>query len=231
MSDYLSYGAGVGSTALICYMLPQIRAGEIEVVYVNHGADLPENIAYVQYIKNTLNIPITEIKPDIGTKEGRHFDNLYDYYVYKRLCPSIHIRSCTTRAKIQPFNKYISRPATVYLGITYDEKHRAKPSPMKYRNSCYPLVDAGIGRTDAVRIIKDHNLAIPEKSSCYFCPFQTIKQWMKLYENHPDLFYRAVFLEKNCKKTDSYLMPSRSIAALEVELQEQTKLITSTGVM
>lgn len=42
MREYLSYGGGVGSTGLLCYLLPRIRNGEIEVVFCDHGGDYPE---------------------------------------------------------------------------------------------------------------------------------------------------------------------------------------------
>lgn len=221
---YISYGAGVGSTALLCYMIDEVRAGDIEVVFSNHGCDMPENYEYLAYVQKALDIEITQVKPDIGTREGNRFENLYDYFIFKQITPSIHIRSCTFKAKIEPFYKYAKRPSIVYMGITYDEKRRAKDSPKKYTKSVYPLVDAGISRMDALKIIEDAGLSIPQKSGCYFCPFQSKTQWRALYDNHRELFEKAVILETNAAKFRSYLLPNVSIVDLKKAYEEQTKL-------
>ena len=34
-----------------------------------------------------------------------------------------------------------------------------------------------------------------ERSGCYFCPFQTKKSWLDLYENHPNLYKKAMSYE------------------------------------
>lgn len=215
-SRYLSYGAGVGSTALICHHLHVIQDGEIEVVFIDHGSDWPHTYEYLEYIKSELKIPITVIYPKIGTIDGKSFNNLYDYLLYKKIASGYHTRLCTKVAKIQTFNRYISRPATVYLGITYDEKHRAKKAKLKYRTDVYPFVDLGISRLDAVNIIKDSGLEVPEKSGCFFCPFQTYDQWQKLFLNHPDLMRKAVDLELAAQKrrAGSHILADRTLKTL-----------------
>ncbi|MGC8646500.1 MAG: hypothetical protein ACP5T9_03085 [Thermoplasmata archaeon] len=35
------------------------------------------------------------------------------------------------------------------------------------------------------------------KSSCFFCPFQTRREWYWLRYAHPDLWQKAIALEKN----------------------------------
>ena len=36
---------------------------------------------------------------------------------------------------------------------------------------------------------------MPPKSSCYFCPFQTTRQWQELRKNDPTSFAQAVEME------------------------------------
>jgi hypothetical protein len=62
-----------------------------------------------------------------------------------------------------------------------------------------PLVEAGIDRTECVRIIEAAGLDVPQKSGCYICPFQRASQWRRLWELHPDLFERAARLEEGAR--------------------------------
>jgi 3'-phosphoadenosine 5'-phosphosulfate sulfotransferase (PAPS reductase)/FAD synthetase len=59
--NYLSFGAGVNSTALMLYLLD--RGVDFEAVFVNHGTDYPETYEYVQYLKDN-GYRITVIKPN-----------------------------------------------------------------------------------------------------------------------------------------------------------------------
>ena len=145
MKQYLSYGAGVGSTALLCYMIEGVRCGDIEVVFCDHGADWPETYEYVDYIKDALGIDIKSLSVEIQGSKG----------------------FCTDKSKIRPFNKYIERPCNVFLGITWDERKRAKPNKTKTIKSIYPFVEERINRDRAIKIIENTGLKIPNKSFRY----------------------------------------------------------------
>lgn len=192
MKKYLSYGAGVGSTGLICYMLDEIQAGDIEIVFSDHGGDWPETYEYVDYIQQKLDIKITTLKVNI---EGK--GNLYDYFYHYKTVPLYQYRICTDRGKITPFNKYIKRPCKNYLGITWDERKRGRLNKLKTVTNYYPLIEDKITRDDVIELIKDYGLKVPMKSGCYFCPFQRKSQWHKLYKEHNDLFIKAIELEEN----------------------------------
>ena len=77
---YLSYGGGVGSTALLLTKLSQIESGKIEPVFINHGADWPETYEYIKYIQDTLKIKITQIKANIERK-GDLFQYFWHYKI------------------------------------------------------------------------------------------------------------------------------------------------------
>jgi uncharacterized protein YjiS (DUF1127 family) len=113
-------------------------------------------------------------------------------------------RSCTADFKIAVIDRWLRQhgaseqePATVGIGISVDEIYRAN------RRRCgahekieYPLLDLGLRRSDCERIIAKAGLPVPPKSSCYFCPFRTIKAWRHQREHEPDLFWRSVELER-----------------------------------
>lgn len=192
IKQYLSYGAGVGSTALLCYLLDEVKSGDIEVVFCDHGGDWPETYDYVNYIQQKLDINITVLKVDIEKKGG-----LYDYFHHYKMVPLFQYRICTDKGKIKPFNKYIERPCMNYLGITWDERRRARANRLKTVTNQYPFVEKRITRNAAIKIITNAGLNIPIKSGCWFCPFQGKDQWRKLYNMHDDLFLKAIELENN----------------------------------
>ena len=86
-----------------------------------------------------------------------------------------------------------------YLGIAWDEIHRMKDSRVDYVTNLYPLIDRRFTRADCVAIIEEAGLPIPQRSSCYFCPFNSVDRWRWLYETHPNLFNKAIALEERSK--------------------------------
>lgn len=217
MKQYLSYGAGVGSTALLCHMFDDIKSGAVEVVFCDHGGDWPETYEYVEYIKKALKINITTLKVEINNSVG-----LYNYYYNHNSIPFYRYRICTDKGKIRPFNKYIYKPSKVYLGITWDERKRAQPNKLKKVVNCYPFVEARITRDRAIKIIENTGLKVPNKSGCYFCPFQGKAEWKRLYDEHNELFVKAIELEDNA---NSRVLPTgRSLQSLYNEFKYQSKL-------
>lgn len=65
----------------------------------------------------------------------------------------------------------------------------------------YPLYEWGWTREECVRVIERAGLPKPGKSSCFFCPSMKKKEIQALWENHPDLFRRAIDLEHGAAAT------------------------------
>jgi uncharacterized protein YjiS (DUF1127 family) len=112
-------------------------------------------------------------------------------------------RSCTADFKIRVIGRWLKsqgasqrNPATVAIGITLDEIHRANNRRSEpYENVVYPLLDLGIRRADCPRIITSASLPVPPKSACWFCPFQKLTAWQERRREQPELFARACHLE------------------------------------
>lgn len=114
-------------------------------------------------------------------------------------------RSCTADFKIRVVGKELKRrgatiaePATVALGISVDEIERARPgiddrAPYQFR--VYPLLDLGMSRTDCKRVIAEAGLPVPDKSSCFFCPFHDKEAWRSLKRDTPELWEKSCQLE------------------------------------
>lgn len=190
MRKYLSYGGGVNSTAMLLLLLD--KGWEFESVYVDHGCDWPETREYVRMLADRY--PITILKPSVNYK-GEIFDNIYDWGFIQGILPSRLHRWCTQRFKVQPLMDYAETPCFQFIGIDTTEAHRAKFSCNMGVENRFPLLEYGIDRKGCIDIIKAHDLPVPIKSGCYFCPFQTVGQWRKLRKVHPDLFCKAKKLE------------------------------------
>lgn len=188
MREYLSFGAGVNSTALMLLLLDEGR--DFEVVYVDPGTEWPETYDYLDYLKGQ-GYEFTWIKPVV---EGEN--NLYDYLVKWKILPSVFVRCCTAKFKTGPFYKYIEIPAIVYIGYDFGERSKRHVTEKKGIEYRIPLVDRKITRTGCKEIIKKHGLRVPPKSGCWFCPFQGLKGFKKLRNKYPFLFKMAIYLEE-----------------------------------
>jgi hypothetical protein len=112
-------------------------------------------------------------------------------------------RQCTDRFKIKVIADKLAQlgateasPATVGIGISLDEIHRANNrTRIPHEQVVYPLLELGLRRTDCQRIIAAAGMPVPPKSACWFCPMKRPSEWHELRRNQPDLFERACALE------------------------------------
>lgn len=187
MKQYLSYGGGVNSTAML--LLLHDEGQEFESIYVDHGCDWPETREYVQMMAERY--PITILRPQV---EG--YDNLYEYAFHYSMIPSRIKRWCTDKFKVRTMAAYWQRPCFCLIGFSSDEARRAKLGSEAEVENRFPLLEREIDRDGCIEIIKAHGLPVPIKSGCWFCPFQRIGQWKLLRRIHPDLFCKAQRLEE-----------------------------------
>jgi len=205
VKEYLSFGAGVNSVALM--LLLQDQGRKFESVFSDHRCEYPETYEYLDYLKD-LGYEITRLDPKVSWK-GK-WNNLYDYFYFHKSIPLIQYRICTDKFKIQPFNKYIEKPAIVYIGydggeykrIARQNNRKRKRKGIEYH---YPLWEEGLTREGCKELIKEHGLKVPRKSGCWLCPFQSKYEWKRLMIEHPDLFKKAIELETNSNTKGLYL--------------------------
>lgn len=112
-------------------------------------------------------------------------------------------RNCTYTWKIAVVRRWAREhgatpadPYTRHIGFTTDEMQRVGRSDDKpYERTAYPLIELGLTRGDCMALIADAGLDVPPKSSCYFCPFHTARNWQEMRRDHPADFERAADLE------------------------------------
>lgn len=196
----LSLSGGKDSTALAFFMrdnMPEIFE-KLELVFCDTECELPETYDYLNKIEVFLGKKIHIVKPE------KSFEHLITTHGY---LPSPVHRWCTVELKAKPFEKFIANRiyihsnsiVNLYIGIRADELQRAEYN--KYKNKkireVYPFVDNNLTHSDIMEILNNSGIGMPKyytwsnRSGCYFCPFQTKANWISLYENHPDLFFKA----------------------------------------
>lgn len=130
-------------------------------------------------------------------------------------------RQCTSEYKIQQvdkktkeilgLSKYARFPkCEIWYGITLDEMHRMAIPQQKWKINTYPFIGYSITwdskqkklsderhtRGDLINWYGKTKLPIPEKSACYFCPYQNNKMWRFLKEEYPQDFEIAVSVDE-----------------------------------
>lgn len=194
----LSFGGGVNSVALMLWLLKHSHPLD-EVVFADTGVELPETYAYLPTVETHLaahEVKFTRIE---GRVRGR---DLYQTCWERRVIPSAIWRWSTRDFKVRPIYRYyrsLKTQVIQYLAIAYDEFDRMRTSEVAFVTNVYPLVQNRLSRTDCVDIIQEAGLPMPIKSSCFFCPFSSLDRWKWLYEQHPDLYERAIALEEQSK--------------------------------
>lgn len=209
----LSLSGGKDSTALAFFMrdnMPEIFE-KLELVFCDTEQEIPETYDYLNKIEIFLNKKITILKPE------KSFDHLYDI---RKFLPSIVNRWCTGDLKIRVYEKYIKSKYLeknkntiiyTYVGIRSDELGRGISNSNKRIIVKYPFQEFCISRDDIFKILYDVGINLPDyyrwrkRSGCYFCFYQSQNDWLNLYENHPDLFFKAMEYEKfNDKQAKIY---------------------------
>lgn len=198
MKNYLSFGGGVNSTALL--LLLSDSNIKFETVFVNHGGDYPETYDFGSYLHEKKGFAITEIPSEV---KGQPI-SLYDFCYSRSIIPSRRFRWCTQQFKVVPFLDYIQIPCVVYLGFDYGEVERAKRRTKKHKKEEqilyeYPLIDAHMDRDACIALIKNHKLEVPPKSGCFFCPFMQRRQIRAMYLDRHALYEKAKALELHCR--------------------------------
>jgi hypothetical protein len=219
----VSYGGGVQSTALLV-LAAQRRIDFPLFLMANVGDDSedPRTLAYVRDVAapyaNDHGIELALLN---RAKRDKSVETLWGRLMREgsRSLPipvrmsngAPGIRSCTADFKIAVIGKELKRrgashdtPATVGIGISVDEIHRANNRRVeRYERIVYPLIGVGeetglrLNRLDCERVIRENGLPVPPKSSCFFCPFHRPTEWADLARTRPDLF------EKSCQLEDT----------------------------
>ena len=185
---------GKDSSALAVYLRGKVP--ELEYFFCDTGAELPETYEYLTRLEVILGRKIVRLNNERG------FDHWFE--VFRGALPSPQMRWCTKNMKIKPIETWIGdAPAVSYVAIRADEANRKGYISTKPNiRSRFPFIEDDVDKDGVMRILEDAGIGLPSyyewrtRSGCYFCFYQRKAEWVGLADRHPDLFERAVAIEK-----------------------------------
>ncbi|MBL3529658.1 MAG: phosphoadenosine phosphosulfate reductase family protein [gamma proteobacterium endosymbiont of Lamellibrachia anaximandri] len=193
----LGISGGKDSAALAVYIkdnYPQISE-KMEYFFTDTGAELQEVYDTLDKLEAYLGKPINRLS---SSRDFNHWLTLHD-----NMLPSVKARWCTRVLKIKPFEEFVGNdPVISYVGIRADENREGYISQKETIKAVFPFSEDGIVRDDVFRILEE-SIGIPEyyqwrsRSGCFFCFFQRQDEWLGLKRRHPELFQKALEMEKN----------------------------------
>lgn len=164
-------------------------------------------------------------------------------------------RQCTREWKIEPSRRWIRKNikkgemVEQWLGITYDEVLRVKPSDVKYVKNRWPFLEPEMWRESDIDKITNvqydsfggyvltrgnvvdwllsQGLEVPQKSACTFCPYHSNREWTNI-KTYPSDWQEAVKVDQEIRGLrpglQSYIHHSRTELA-----QVQLEVIVDNG--
>ena len=203
----VAYGGGINSTAMLVGMSERgIRPDAI--LFADTGGERPEVYAYVATVSDWC---VAHGMPAIVTVNGgRKYPSLEAECLGSETLPSIAygFKRCSLKWKVQPQEQWArhwqpaidawARGEQVDKAIGYHagETHRSVKDSDKAYAYRYFLREWGWYQEDCVSAVQRAGLPKAGKSACFFCPSSKPREILALQEQHPDLFHRALTIER-----------------------------------
>ena len=184
----LGISGGKDSAALAIYL--RDRVPQMEYFFCDTGRELPETYEYLQRLESVLGKPIERLNAD------RDFDHWL--WVFGGALPSAQMRWCTKNLKIKPLEAWLGDDvAFSYVGIRADEDREGYVSRKPNITPVFPFREDNVDKPGVLAILEEAGVGLPDyyrwrtRSGCFFCFFQRKIEWVRLADEHPDLFERA----------------------------------------
>lgn len=205
----ISLGAGVQSTTL-ALMAAHGEIGPMPdcAIFADTKDEGAATYRHLQWLKSVLPFPCYE--PTRGSVSEAMLAGNDEARIPAFVKGSgLSRRQCTRNWKIRPIRWEVRRilgagprgyipPGTVeqWIGISLDEADRMKPAGVRFIANRWPLIEKRITRRDCKNWLLAHGYAIPPKSSCIDCAFQSDAQWQERKDTTPDEFAWACRIDE-----------------------------------
>lgn len=215
----VSYGGGVNSTALLVGLWEKQQRPDY-ILFADTGDEKPHTYNFLWQMTKWLlehNFPpIIIVRGDLP--QQRKDGSLYAecYRLGSLPAKAYGYGTCSQKWKIDPQQKFIRELAkkhnpqligwdasciTVLVGFDAGEPsrvHRALHRELKFwePRQAFPLYDWDWGREECLAAIERAGLPNPGKSACFYCPSSKKHEVRELAERYPDLFAKAVEMER-----------------------------------
>lgn len=213
MIRVLSLGAGVQSSTLAL----MIAAGEVPMVdaaiFADTGAEPRKVYDWLDWLETQLPFPVHRVMHKDGLlaalndrTSGTRIANPPFYTSAGGGREGSLRRQCTREFKADPITRKLRElcglkkgeragegiRSTQYIGISWDEAHRMKPSREAWIKHEWPLVERRMTRQHCLKWMADRGYPLPSKSSCTFCPYHDDALWRDMKRDDPTSWAQAV---------------------------------------
>lgn len=213
----LSLGAGVQSTTLAL----MAAHGDVTpmpdcAIFADTGWEPAAVYAHLAWLRspNVLPFPVHivsagDIRADL-LRAGRG-ERWTSIPAFTRTIRGVRIetgmirRQCTKDYKIRPIRRKVrdlagltrkrspAEPvAEQWIGISFDEVIRMKPSFEAWQVNRWPLIEQGMTRQDCLHWLDRHDYPRPPKSACVGCPFHSDAEWRRLRDTDMAAWEQAI---------------------------------------
>jgi hypothetical protein len=219
--NFLSLGAGVQSSTIAL----MAKHGEITpmpdaAIFADTQAEPASVYKWLDWLEPQLPFPVIRVTRGDMTSEsliikdrkdgtGRWSKSLIPAFIQnKDGTKGIMGRACTYSYKVEQLERAarlhgkVKRgqknvTVTQWIGISWDEIQRIKPSRVAWSQHRWPLVELRMGRRDCLKWMESHGYPKPPRSACVYCPFHSDNEWRRLRDHEPEEFQRAIRFEKD----------------------------------
>lgn len=227
LPHFLSLGAGVQSSTIAL----MAAAGEITpmpkaAIFADTEAEPASVYKWLEWLERQLPFPVHRVTYGsltkrsltkfVNRKTGRpYIKNMVPAFVKNEDgSKGIVGRRCTYDHKIIPITRKVRELALIkrgqshlgavqWIGISFDEIHRMKPSRDKWSQHRWPLIEMEMTRSDCVKWMQKNGFPKPPRSACVYCPFHSDHEWRRLKNHEPAAFAAAVKFEQDLQALHS----------------------------
>lgn len=208
----MSFGGGVNSTAVVLGMYERGDRPDA-ILFADTGGEKPKTYEHVAKMEQWCRSHGMPEITRVSYSESKH-GSLEEECINNGTLPSkaFGFGGCSQKWKRAPMDRWIGRwePAVRawtqgqkvarLIGIHAGEHRRGQiPDDAKFTYR-FPLREWGWAQEECEAAILRHGLEVPVKSACFYCPAMRKVEVIALAKEHPDLFNRAVEMERNAKE-------------------------------
>lgn len=210
----LSLGAGVQSSTLAL----MAAHGEIDMpdcaIFADVQAEPKSVYTWLDWLEKQLPFPVHRItfgnlaEKSLIVRTSKAGNNYIQHTppMFMRGADGkigIQQRQCTTNAKIEPIRRKLRElggkinGVEQWIGISLDEIQRMKPSRDKWVTNRWPLIEKRYTRYQCLKWMQEKGYPLPPRSSCWFCPYHSPAEWLRLKTDELESFELAIQYEKD----------------------------------
>lgn len=212
MNHVVALSGGKDSTAM-ALRLAEVEPRDYTYICTPTGNELPEMKTHWTNLERLLDAVIVTIN------SGATLDGLINI---QKALPNNRMRWCTRMLKIEPAIAFYRKhaPCVAYVGLRADEDADERTGIYGIEiEQRYPMREWGWTESDVWDYLFRRGVSVPERTDCAWCYDQQLRQWRRLWQSYPHLYWAGDAHEKKIGHT--FRSPSRD--TWPASLQELAK--------